>query len=339
MPPSPINPADGLRPIPQLAAFWSRRVEGGQRPGADAPLDWAVDQVIIHGLGLGLQETLDHLLSRRPGFDAFLDWIVERNGGVIAPERLDRLNAMLAQALGHTAPVAAAPPAGFEPVLGDDERRHWDEHGYVVLRRAVSPAACHAAERALWQFLEMEPNQPDTWYRGDKRRGIMVPLIHHPAFDANRRAPRIRAAFAQLWGTDDLQVTVDGGGFNPPERPDARFSGAGPHWDTSLVPPIPLRIQAVLYLTDTPAEQGAFHCVPGFHRRIDSWLASLPPGADPRAHDFNAQAVAVAGEAGDLVLWHAALPHGASPNRGRAPRLVQYIAYYPPGLVDRRPWR
>ena len=33
--------------------------------------------------------------------------------------------------------------------------------------------------------------------------------------------------------------------------------------------------------------------------------------------------------AGDLVIWHQALPHGPSPNRGTQPRLVQYINLAP----------
>jgi ectoine hydroxylase-related dioxygenase (phytanoyl-CoA dioxygenase family) len=37
----------------------------------------------------------------------------------------------------------------------------------------------------------------------------------------------------------------------------------------------------------------------------------------------------IAGRAGDLVIWHDALPHGASPNRSRMPRIVQYIRMYP----------
>jgi ectoine hydroxylase-related dioxygenase (phytanoyl-CoA dioxygenase family) len=162
--------------------------------------------------------------------------------------------------------------------------------------------------------------------------------VHHPALDRNRGSSRIRNAFAQLWGTDDLLLTVDRGGFNPPERPLWTFSGRGLHWDTSLVPPIPLDISGVLYLTDTLAEQGAFHCVPGFHRHIEGWLAALPPGADPRKQDLSAGAVFVPGRAGDMVLWHASLPHAASVNRGTQPRLVQYIAYRPLGMVDRRPW-
>jgi ectoine hydroxylase-related dioxygenase (phytanoyl-CoA dioxygenase family) len=202
----------------------------------------------------------------------------------------------------------------------------------------VSREAAQAAERALWTFMGGRPEDPDTWYDNRDGHTIMVPLVHHPAFEANRRSPRIRAAFAQLLGTDDLVVTVDRGGLNPPEREGWRFPGPDLHWDTSLAPPIPLSIQGILYLADTPADQGAFRCVPGFHRRIESWLGDLPAGANPREEILKCPAVSVAAQAGDMVLWRDALPHGASPNRGRYPRIVQYIAMFRADHVDRRPW-
>ena len=37
----------------------------------------------------------------------------------------------------------------------------------------------------------------------------------------------------------------------------------------------------------------------------------------------------VAGKAGDLVIWHSALPHGSSPNSSDRPRIVQYITMSP----------
>jgi ectoine hydroxylase-related dioxygenase (phytanoyl-CoA dioxygenase family) len=39
-----------------------------------------------------------------------------------------------------------------------------------------------------------------------------------------------------------------------------------------------------------------------------------------------------------MVLWSDSLPHGASANRGRYPRIVQYIAMYRADSVERRPW-
>ncbi len=87
--------------------------------------------------------------------------------------------------------------------------------------------------------------------------------------------------------------------------------------------PIPFGTQGILYLTDTPPEQGAFTLVPGFQRWGEAWLAQLPRGADPRRQDLYALGPrAIGGRAGDLIIWHQALPHGASPNRGTRPRLV-----------------
>jgi hypothetical protein len=329
--------AGGSLSVPHLHRLWQRHRMGGG-PASDAA-EWAKDRAVIYGLGLGLRETLDFLYAASPSFAQFEDWIVEQNGGAIGPGQIDRVNRAIASLDGDRTALAPGFSVDFVPVLAESELRFWDEHGYVVLRDAVPPDDCRAAARALWDYLGMDPAAPEDWYGSGKCDGIFVPLVRHPAFDRNRRSPRIRNAFAQLWRTDDLQVTVDRGGFNPPERPGWKFSGPGLHWDTSLVPPIPLDISGVLYLTDTPAEQGAFHCVPGFHRRIDSWLAALPSDAGPRAQDLSGAAVRVPGRAGDMVLWHAALPHAASANRGERPRLVQYIAYRPLGWVDPRPWR
>jgi ectoine hydroxylase-related dioxygenase (phytanoyl-CoA dioxygenase family) len=186
----------------------------------------------------------------------------------------------------------------------------------------------------------MERDDPRTWYGGPHGRSIRVPLVRHPALWATRRSPRIRRAFAQLWQRDDLWVSVDHAGFNPPERRGWKFPGPHLHWDASLVMPMPFDLSGILYLTDTAADQGAFTCVPGFHRRIASWLAELPAGADPRKQDLHALgAVPVAGRAGDLIIWHQALPHGGSPNRATRPRIVQYIHLKPNSFDVSARWK
>lgn len=319
-------------PVPHLHRLWSRSISVSP---ADAR-EWAADRAVIYGLGLGLQETLHFLHAERPDFAGFEQWVAACHGGLIPAERIAAANEAVRRAFtGEKTPL----PADFEPVLSAEEMHSWDENGYLVLRDAAKPKDCVSAAEAIWSFLGMEPDRPDSWYGDTEMQGIMVPLIRHPAFEANRQSGRIRRAFAQLWGTEDLCVTADQGGFNPPERPGQPFRGQGLHWDTSLVPPVPLGVQGILYLADTPAEQGAFRCVPGFHRRIERWLADLPAKADPRQQDLSSAAVKVPGNAGDMVLWHSSLPHGASPNRGAWPRLVQYITYFPPGLADERPWR
>jgi ectoine hydroxylase-related dioxygenase (phytanoyl-CoA dioxygenase family) len=154
-----------------------------------------------------------------------------------------------------------------------------------------------------------------------------------------RNSPRIHKAFAQLWGTADLWVTTDRVGFNAPEREGFMFPGPHLHWDVSVKTPIPLGTGGILYLTDTPPEQGAFTVVPGFQRWGEAWLNALPRGADPRRQDLYALGPrAIGGRAGDLVIWHQALPHGASPNRGTRPRMVQYVNMFPTRVEEHEEW-
>jgi ectoine hydroxylase-related dioxygenase (phytanoyl-CoA dioxygenase family) len=101
------------------------------------------------------------------------------------------------------------------------------------------------------------------------------------------------------------------------------------HWDVELTAPVPFGTQALIYLTDVAEHQGAFCCVPGFHKKIDRWLAAQPEGIDLQQQDWTQWPVKpIAAKAGDLIIWHQALPHGSSPNRADFPRMVQYLNMY-----------
>jgi ectoine hydroxylase-related dioxygenase (phytanoyl-CoA dioxygenase family) len=108
----------------------------------------------------------------------------------------------------------------------------------------------------------------------------------------------------------------------------------------TLAPPLRFGTQAILYLTDTAANQGAFSCVPGFHRQFEAWLNRIPAGADPRAiAATDLQAIPIAGDEGDLIIWHQALPHQATPNLGALPRVVQYLNMFPSQHDVNATWR
>jgi Phytanoyl-CoA dioxygenase (PhyH) len=316
--------------IPHLKRFWSQRAGILENETAS---DWVADNTLLSGLRVGLKETFHYLHSNKPAFEEFETWILEKNGGAIAPDRIQRLNAALS---GN--PVPHVNPLG--PVLTAEDLEFWNENGYVILHDAVPPGQCDAAAQAIYDFLRMDPAQAGTWYGGSQGHSIWIPLLHHPALWANRDSPRIHRAFSQLWGRDDLWVSVDQGGMNPPEKPGWRFPGPNLHFDVSLALPIPFGVQGILYLTDTEANQGAFTCVPGFHRIVEDWLNNLPPGADPRQQDLaKLGAVPIAGRAGDLIVWHHALPHGSSPNRAAKPRVVQYIKMMPSQWEYNPIWR
>ena len=305
-----------------LEALWERSagMAGDDRGGAvPAGLLWQRQVRALYLRGISIDAALQYLYSKRPDRHVFRAWLLER----------------------------ACPPAGPEPAasahdgtLSVAQRAFWDTHGYLVLRGAAPRAQCEAARQAIWDFLGASAADPASWYADHPgKRGMMLDFSDHPALAANRRLPLVRRACEQLYGSTDIFPSIDKVSFNPPETAGARFHGSPLHWDASLSLPVPFRLQGLLYLGDCGASDGAFHCVPGFHRRLPAWLASVPAGVHPRdwaPRDLSP--VPIPGEAGDLILWHQALPHCATPNRGASPRMVQYLTYLPQPIDDRRPW-
>ena len=324
--------------VMHLKRLWSRTLLARQKAARPPHQEAAADHILLSGLRLGTIEVFAYLGRESPEFEVFERWILGLNGGSIDPARIQRMNAALTGTLDPG--VAPAPGSGAASLTAED-LWHWNRQGYVVLHDAVSAHQCRASAEAIYEFLGVDPSNPDTWYNNPAGHSIWVSLLRHPAFQANRESPRIHAAFAQLWGRTDLWATTDQGGFNPPEHPGWPFPGPHLHWDVSLAQPVPFGVQGILYLTDTAADQGAFQCVPGFHRRLAGWLAELPPGANPRdrARVDGLGAIPIAGRAGDLVIWHHALPHGSSPNRSTRPRVVQYLKMAPSQWEVNPEWR
>jgi hypothetical protein len=311
----------------RLEEFWARAT---RRSANHAEINWRDDRILIDGLGLSLEETLQYLGREQPTLAEFEQWILERNDGEVEPLRVERINAALSgNEYGDELKRAIKAIEDSPPVLSSGDMAFWEGHGYVIVHDAVSRKERRAAESAVWKFLDMDANDPESWY-APSDHGIMRQFFHDPALRANRRSLRIHKAFSQIWGTADLWMTVDRVSFNPPERDNWKFTAPNLHWDTTLAPPVPFGVSGLIYLTDTNAEQGAFTCVPGFHRRIDRWVSELPPGADPRTQDLESLgAVPIAGKAGDLIIWHKALPHGSRPNSATRPRIVQYLSMHP----------
>jgi ectoine hydroxylase-related dioxygenase (phytanoyl-CoA dioxygenase family) len=318
------NPDEtGSLGIIYLKRFWSRTIAARVQPvpGPRTSRDLVAENVLLAGLKLGVRETLDFLMKTTPSFEEFEAWVLAKNGGIIEAARVERLNRAL-----RGEPLSALESIQKKPVLSAAELGFWDEHGYVVVKEAVSAEHCRAAVQAIFEHTGMELSRPESWYKDN----LWILLAHHPALWANRNSPRIHTAFAQLWKRNDLWMNVDVCGVNPPERPGYQFRGSPLHWDMSLTPPVRFGTQAILYLTDTATNQGAFSCVPGFHRRLENWLRELPTGIDPRAQaQKELQAIPIAGEAGDLIIWHQALPHCATPNHAGLPRVVQYLNMFP----------
>ena len=303
---------------PHLHALWQRCT----RPaGQGGPAGLARDQQDLKALyarGISLEDTLLFLYQQRPTLEAFTAWLAAR-----------------------TRPRPAHAGSAHEDVLSADELRHFEEHGYLVLRGVVPPAQCAAARQAIWDYLGASAGEPASWYQPHPgKRGLMLQFSDHPALEENRHNAHIRHACQQLYGSGTrIYPSIDKVSFNPPQTPEQRFAGSALHWDVSLQLPIPFKLQGMLYLSDCPARHGAFHCVPGFQHRIGAWLQGVPAGHAPRAWAVEQlQPVPVEGKAGDFIVWHQALPHCATPNHGPAPRMVQYLTYLPEECPDHDEW-
>lgn len=297
-----------------LRGLW-QRAAGRGAPAPSIPHGY-LETKALYSLGIAIDDALQFLYRAQPSLEAFNAWLV-------AHARVD-------------APQAALP----ENVLSAADLDFWEEHGYLVLRGAVPPQQCAATRSAIWEFLGASPDDAASWYRPHPAKsGLMLQFSDHPALAANRCSARIRQAYEQLYGSAAIFKSIDKVSFNPPETVHHGFLGSPPHWDVSLRLPIPFKLQGLLYLGDCGARDGAFHCMSGFHKRIAQWLDEVPDGRRPR--DWAALTLkpdAIPGQAGDFIIWHQALPHCASPNHGRAPRMVQYLTYLPDSCNDQDDW-
>lgn len=228
---------------------------------------------------------------------------------------------------------AALSNLGGYALLTEEQWSCWDENGYVIIPRAVPDAHLSATIAAVAAFLDLDPDDPDTWYADPPRRLGFVEMYHHQAMWDNRQHPRVYEAFKDLWNEERLWVSIDRANMTPPERADRPhgFNESLVHWDfDTSAHPEALGMQGVLYLTDTAENQGGFQCVPGFHRDFFEWVKTQPAGRDPMRPDMtDLEPVAIPGKAGDLLIWHSLLPHGNSRNTSDKPRWCQYISASP----------
>lgn len=228
------------------------------------------------------------------------------------------------------------------PAFSQSDLDFFRENGYVILHDAVPPENLCAVINAVFEFLGMDPDDRETWYREPHRTNGMVELYQHQALWDNRQHPRVYQAFREIYGAEALWVSEDRACMKPPMHPaHPEYDHKGfTHWDvdTSRLP-LPFRVQGVLALTDTSTDMGGFQCIPGFHKDLDKWIAAQPVDRDPRAPDLNAlppgmRVTPIPMRAGDLLIWDTLLAHGNGHNVSDKPRWAQYITMSPAGSTE-----
>lgn len=222
-------------------------------------------------------------------------------------------------------------------MLTAQEKRFFQEQGYVVARGVIPRADCEAVIDALFGFLEMDRNDPEDWYRPPLKPGGMIEIYQHQALWNTRQNPRMHALFSNIFGFEELCVSIDRAGFKPPYDagfPDYDHKGFT-HWDvdTSKLP-VPFGVQGVLCLSDTAADMGGFQCVPGFHNFLEGWIAEQQADRNPRVPDLSTlpegyEVTPIPAGQGDMVVWINTLLHGNGRNVSNRPRFSQYISMFP----------
>lgn len=289
-----------------LEQLWKRAVNP-ENTNPDLS-NWDREVKALYQLGIGMEDTLRFLYSEKPDFGTFKTWINSRKRD--SDPKIEDL---------------------AENVLSEEDLEFWNQNGYVVVKNAITKEDCEATQKAIWDYLKMDPNEKESWYtRHEEQKGLMLNFSDHETLNRNRFSPRIKKAYEQLYGTTNIYKTIDKVSFSPPETDNFTFLGSPLHWDMSLKKPLVFDLQGLLYLTDCEENDGAFHCVPGFHNQINEWLDELEPNENPREKALQTlQAKPIIGNAGDFIIWHNALPHCATPNKGENPRMVQYLTYLP----------
>ncbi len=289
-----------------LEQLWKRAVNP-ENTNTDLS-NWDSEVKALYQLGIGMEDTLRFLYSEKPDFETFKTWINSRKRDIAS--EIEDLT---------------------ENVLSEQDLDFWKENGYLVVKNAISKEDCEATQKAIWEYLKMDPNEKESWYkRHEEQKGLMLNFSDHETLNRNRFSPKVKKAYEQLYGTTNIYKTIDKVSFSPPETENFTFLGSPLHWDMSLKKPLVFDLQGLLYLTDCEENDGAFHCVPGFHNHINQWLDELEPHENPREKAIQTlQAKPIIGNAGDFIIWHNALPHCATPNKGENPRMVQYLTYLP----------
>ena len=234
-------------------------------------------------------------------------------------------------------------------ILSEDDWAFWKYNGYVIIKNAVPRENVERLANFLWEFEEKDQDDPASWYAPPRAEiqmkelsnSGMVEVYNHQYLWDNRQYPRVYDAFVDIWGTEQLWVTIDRANLNVPTRPGHEFKGFI-HWDYDPETR-PQNVQGVLALNEQTDEQmGGFQCVPELYRTYDTWKLTQPADRDrfkPDVRGFTIKKVKM--NAGDLLIFNSTEPHGIRPNTSNKARLAQYIAMMPAqeDNAELRAWR
>jgi hypothetical protein len=214
-----------------------------------------------------------------------------------------------------------------------DHRQQLQKRGFTRVESVIPKELTLKVLEALSEVSSIDLDDRDSWHSLPAEYPGIIASHHHQSQWDIRQHPRLFEVFSQLWGTDELWVSMDRIGFVPPMRPHE--PALYPlHWD--MDPRTGSTYQAIVYLTDANAKQAPFTTAPAVYQNLNAWWARHPDLTDYSAADFSdEEPVMVPGCSGDLIIWDSRLPHGPGLNRNQLPRVMQAVTMFP---VARAHW-
>lgn len=217
------------------------------------------------------------------------------------------------------------------PIITNEQKRSYETNGYLLISGLIAREIVINAAETMRRFLEIEPGNIKSWEG---------PSSVHQVYDEPGLlacyAHDVRAAAATLTGEDLAS-------FKPPLRAyminvfpiKGPWSCQQPHIDHALkehgyrVFPTPIRIAAMIYLSDVPPCGGGTMVWPGSHTKLESLAKSDPVRyemmwmlkEDMKRVDLGAP-VELTPRRGDVLFYHYLLAHSGSMNTSDRPRFA-----------------
>ncbi|KAF8846666.1 phytanoyl-CoA dioxygenase [Acephala macrosclerotiorum] len=253
-------------------------------------------------------------------------------------------------------PEIAAPKTKYV-----DWRADLFENGFTVVKNVIPRDRAVGYQEKAYGWLksfdtELDFNKPETWikenlpYQSKINTFSTYGVVHEKFMWDARMEPGIVAAFAHLWGTDELLVSFDSLNITLPNRKDKERKPAWEHIDQS-----PLRrgmhcVQGIINLSPSGPDDGGLVVYPGSHKFNDEFFDTQTEKSSWKPRDlhmfereqlewFTAKGLKplkVCADVGDLILWDSRTIHyGSEPEESSNQiRTIIYATYTPARLAS-----
>lgn len=214
-------------------------------------------------------------------------------------------------------------------------------HGFVVLRGVASVDQVSVAKDLLWEAIQERfdgtiRDDPSTWNFRLNQAGLAPWLAQSAGAWAVRGWPGVKQAFARIWDTEDLIVSMDCVLVWRPWwlQSEWKPQTEGLHLDQNPFNKPALEcIQGMVPLLPVTECSGGLQVVPDSHsdeakkefKRTHKYLVDRGDWCRCDDDDLREQAILLNAEPGDLILWDGRTVHGGlvGPGNGSPAELAR----------------